>query len=69
MSITSEIAALREWLREDDTRLRGPRSGSQEHISGEVALDLNQFNQFGNKDWGNGPGGWPFQQWNQFGNS
>jgi hypothetical protein len=67
MSVTSEIAALREWLREDETRLQSHPPEPYENVEGEKrGGDVYGFSDFGNREWGNGDGGWP---WSRFGNS
>ena len=61
MELKSEIGALRDWLKQDETRMRG---------SGEAGRpgDINAFNQFENQpQWGNSPTqGQPFSNWTSF---
>jgi hypothetical protein len=67
MSVSSELSALREWLREDETRLQSsllePQQ-SEDPASEKRGRTVFDFNQFGNKEWGSGPGGWPWGQFN-----
>jgi hypothetical protein len=69
MDVTAEVAALRDWLKEDETRLQGPPVGHGGNGMSAPDHRINNFQQFGDKQWGNGPSGWPWTQWNQFNNS
>jgi hypothetical protein len=61
MNVADEIVRLREWLREDETRLQSDlveaRGGPIDEKRAHAGYDFNQFgdvpwNQFNN--WGNG---------------
>lgn len=56
---SSQIAALREWLKEDETRL-GPGDG---RAAAPRGMSENDFNQWADK-WPNGPS----ETWHQFNN-
>lgn len=66
MDVKSEIAVLRGWLTEDETRLQGPFIKHQSAIADRDRLIETNFNDFANQ-WPNGPNV-PWGQFNNWGN-
>lgn len=61
MDVATEISALRQWLREDETRLQTAPSQPQGNVAvADERRGYAQFNQFGDvpwnqfNNWGNG---------------
>ncbi|MGO9389723.1 hypothetical protein [Rhodoblastus sp.] len=61
MSTEEQIAELRQWLKEDETRMQGgsPTPSRWAALDDAVRFEFNDFGQ--------APPGSPFVQWNQWG--
>jgi hypothetical protein len=67
MSVTLEIAKIRAWLREDETRLRSPSVESPGEVAEEQQRSLGPVTAF--YDWSDvGTPGGPWPKFNQWGN-
>jgi hypothetical protein len=65
MNVASDIAALRNWLREDESRLRSPQIEARGTGTAKEVGNFDDWHNHG-KSWANGPSNAPFSDFNDW---